>query len=67
MVRMWALNRVLALGDEHQRERSKRVFLVDGDNIQEINEKLLQYADVLVVIKGGVIATDGVVVEGRRK
>lgn len=64
MVRMWALNRVLALGDEHQRERSKRVFLVDGDNIREINEKLLQYADVLVVIKGGVIATDGVVVEG---
>ncbi|KAH0605615.1 uncharacterized protein H6S33_004837 [Morchella sextelata] len=64
MVRMWALNRVLALGDEHQRERSKRVFLVEGDNIREINEKLLQYADVLVVFKGGVIATDGVVVEG---
>ncbi|KAI5843059.1 E1-E2 ATPase-domain-containing protein [Morchella snyderi] len=64
MVRMWALNRVLALGDEHQRERSKKVFLVEGGIIREINEKLLQYADVLAVMKGGVIATDGVVIEG---
>lgn len=64
MVRMWALNRVLALGGQRQKQGSSRIFLVEDDNIREIDEKLLQYGDLLVVMKGCVIATDGVVVEG---
>lgn len=59
-VRMWALNRVVVLGDEG----AKRVQLVEGDTMREIDDNLLQYGDVLVAEKGDVISTDGVVVDG---
>lgn len=63
-VRMWALQRVVVLGGQSKKEVSTKVFLVEGDSIREIDQRLLQYGDILVAEKGDLIATDGVVVDG---
>lgn len=63
-VRLWALRRVITLGDQSKQEASTTASLVEGDSVREINERLLQYGDILATEKGGVITTDGVVVDG---
>lgn len=62
-VRLWALKRVVVLGDRNKKDFTT-VLLVEGDGVQEIDQRLLQYGDILVAEKGDTVTTDGVVVDG---
>ncbi|KAG0135196.1 E1-E2 ATPase-domain-containing protein [Tuber indicum] len=66
-VRMWALKRVVDVGEEAPKDKNttKAMLSVEGAAPEAISPDLLQYGDVLVVEKGDVIATDGVVVDGK--
>lgn len=63
-VRMWALQRVVVLGGRSKKEVSTSISLVEGDSTREIDQRLLQYGDIIVAEKGDIITTDGVVVGG---
>lgn len=63
-VRMWALQRVVVLGGQSKREVSRKISLVEGASMRDIDQRLLQYGDILAAEKGDIIVTDGVVVDG---
>ncbi|RPB06003.1 heavy metal translocatin [Choiromyces venosus 120613-1] len=68
-VRMWALKRVVDVGEvEGEGTENKNIpdamLFIEGETPQATSYDSLQYGDVLVVGKGDAIPTDGVVVEG---
>ncbi|PWW77661.1 heavy metal translocatin [Tuber magnatum] len=67
-VRIWALKRVVDVGEgEGSKDKNtpQAMLSIEGATPQAISPGLLQYGDVLVVEKGDVIPTDGVVIDGK--